>query len=70
MSLTNHFTFVCLVSKPLNRCDAESDLRGVARQSMEVIAYGPPWDGILTTALCLRGPMVDVAASVENVEIL
>ena len=23
---TNHFTAVCLFSKPLNRCDAERDL--------------------------------------------
>ena len=31
---------------------------GLRGNPWEVIAYGPPWDGILTTALFLRGPMV------------
>ena len=47
---------------------------GLRGNPWEVIAYGPPWDGILITALILpqgtHGGKFDVATSVENVEIL
>ena len=51
------------VTQKVTCCDRDLNVKLEVTWGCEAIhgkwySYGPPWDGILITALCLRGPML------------